>query len=124
MTATLDPRNGMLIGFTRKESGWADPMESTLKKNSRVGFHLMVTSRSISTPPVSPQEGDTYIVSSGGTGDWSGLDDSVVVYAPGETSFDWDSYLPRKGWLAFIDDEEVLSCFKDDSNGWSPGLSI
>lgn len=124
MTATLDPRNGLLVEFTRGGSNWANDMENTLKKITRIGFHLMVTSRSLNSPPANVSEGDTYIVAPGGSDEWNNLDNQVVVYTIGENSNDWQAYPPRKGWLAFIDDEEVLSCFKDDSNGWSPGVSI
>lgn len=124
MPASQDPRNGIWFGFDLGEQDWNEKMNDNLRLLSRVGFHLMVTSRSLQSPPGDVSSGDTYIVAVGGSGEWNGLDNQVVVYAPGEASNDWIEYVPRKGWMAFIDDEEVISVFKDDSNGWSPGVAI
>lgn len=62
---------------------------------------LSVLSRSISTPPVSPLEGDRYIVGSSATGDWTGEDDTVAVYLNGA----WVFLEPQAGWVAWVEDE-------------------
>lgn len=46
-----------------------------------------VLDRDLSTPPGSPTEGDAYIVASGGTGAWSGEDDSIAFYFGGIWNF-------------------------------------
>lgn len=43
-------------------------------------YGYAVISRVLTAPPGSPTQGDAYIVASGATGDWSGLDNKVVVY--------------------------------------------
>ena len=40
-----------------------------------------------STPPVSPTEGDRYIVGTSATGDWTGYDDYIAEYASGAWVF-------------------------------------
>ena len=39
--------------------------------------------KDLATPPVSPTEGDVYIVASGGTGSWAGHDGEMAYYAGG-----------------------------------------
>jgi hypothetical protein len=64
---------------------------------------LAVLSRSLSTPPSSPLEGDRYIVGSSGTGDWTGEDDTVAVYLNGT----WVFLEPHAGWVAWVEDESA-----------------
>lgn len=65
---------------------------------------LVLCSRSVSTPPASPGEGDCYAVPTGANGDWSGQGGKVAVFASGG----WDFVVPLRGWRAFIDDEGQL----------------
>lgn len=46
-----------------------------------------VIDRDLTAPPGSPSEGDAYIVASGGTGAWSGQDDSIAFYFGGVWNF-------------------------------------
>jgi Protein of unknown function (DUF2793) len=67
-----------------------------------------VIDKDLTTPPVSPSEGDCYIVAAIGTGDWSGWDNRIARYIDGE----WRSYLPGagdgEGWLVYVQDEASL----------------
>lgn len=62
---------------------------------------LSVRSRLSNTPPVSPMEGDRYIVGSNATGAWTGEDDTVAVYLNGY----WVFLEPQAGWVAWVEDE-------------------
>lgn len=62
-----------------------------------------VLSRSQTTPPGSPTNGDAYIVASGGAGDWLGLDDALVVFDGSA----WAAFTPKPGWIAFVQDEDL-----------------
>lgn len=76
---------------------------------------LIVLDRDLSTPPVSPDDGDRYIVADGGTGDWAGHDGEVALY----TGAGWLFLVPRTGWLAFVDDENIYAKYTSDSPaGW------
>ncbi|MBY6055374.1 DUF2793 domain-containing protein [Leisingera daeponensis] len=44
---------------------------------------MAVTNATTSAPPGSPTAGDCYIVASGGSGDWSGWDGDLAMYADG-----------------------------------------
>ncbi len=78
---------------------------------------LAVLSRSLSTPPASPAEGDRYIVKAVGTGAFAGKDNQLAQFSGGG----WLFYPPQLGWLAFIADEGVLVAW--DGNAWVAAVS-
>jgi len=62
--------------------------------------HLSVISAGLTAPPVSPTEGDRYIIATGGTGAtgaWAGWDASVAQFSGGA----WLRLIPQTGWLAW-----------------------
>ena len=65
---------------------------------------LAVASRTVETPPDSPQPGDRYIVPVGATGAWAGHADAIAAWQDG----DWMFYAARSGWLAYALDENAL----------------
>jgi hypothetical protein len=73
---------------------------------------LSVKDRNLTTPPVSPINGDRYLVASGGSGDWSGWDGHIAAYQDNS----WSEYIPKEGWLLWIDDENSL--FVYDGSAW------
>ena len=76
---------------------------------------LSVLDKDLTAPPVSPAEGDCYIVAASATGAWIGWDNRVARYIDGE----WRSYLPGAGsgagWLAYVIDEATLYSFNGTS---------
>lgn len=118
MPASTEPRSGLLYGWDLGENNWNAEMDSNLISIGRFAFHLSVLNRSLSTPPASPSTGDTYIVANSPTNDWAGRQNSIAVWDGSA----WQFGDPRLGWVAYIEDEEVLSVFK--SGGWSSGVSI
>ena len=58
---------------------------------------LAVLTRTLTTPPATPAEGDRHIVPTGPTG-WGGPAGSVAVYAQGA----WTLHTPRPGWQAHV----------------------
>lgn len=65
---------------------------------------ISVIDRDLTAPPGTPVEGDRYIVSSGATGVWAGMDGRVAAYQDNA----WIYYIPRTGWLAWVADEGLL----------------
>lgn len=65
---------------------------------------LAVISAALTVPPVSPTEGDRYIVGSAATGAWSGKDLNVAYYASGV----WQFAVPREGWQCYNTATDVL----------------
>jgi hypothetical protein len=73
---------------------------------------LAVLDRTRKAPPASPADGDRHIVAPGATGAWTGWDRGVAYRVGGG----WMRLVPRKGWLAWVTDEEVLLVF--DGAAW------
>lgn len=121
MPASTEPRSGLKYGWPTGENGWGTEMDANLLLLGRVGVHLSVRDRDITDPTtLTPADGDTHIVAASAINDWAGHDGKVAVYDAGTTS--WVFYAPRVGWVAYIEDEEVLSAYK--AAGWSAGVAI
>ena len=60
-----------------------------------------VASRSLATPPASPNAGDAYIVAASPTGDWTGKSGSIAAWQDGA----WTFYAPSPGWCVWVIDE-------------------
>lgn len=116
MPSTTEPRSSLKYGWPLGESGWNVDMDANLLRLGRFGFHLSVKDRDLSTPPGSPSAGDCYIVGPSPTGGWAGQVNSVAVWSGAA----WVFGVPRAGWTAYIEDEEVLSVYK---SSWSAGVS-
>lgn len=68
-----------------------------------VGVQLIIQSRTTSTAPGSPAEGDCYIVPSGGTGWASGsVADDLNFWSNG-----WQRLTPHSGWRGRVLDENI-----------------
>lgn len=118
MPASIEPRGGLSWGWDLGESGWKDGMDANLLRLGRFGFHLSVKDRDLTSPPSTPTAGDTYIVGADATDAWAEHDGEVAVWDGAE----WAFGVPRLGWVAYIEDEEVLSAYK--AGGWSAGVAI
>ncbi|NBZ88132.1 DUF2793 domain-containing protein [Stagnihabitans tardus] len=70
-------------------------------------------SRFLTSPPVAPVAGDSYIVGAGASGDWTGEDNSVAVY---NGSF-WDFYEPKTGWRVWVQGEGAEAVY--DGTDWT-----
>ncbi len=65
---------------------------------------LSVIDRDLTASPVSPADGDRYIVGSGATGDWVGWDLNIALWNDGA----WLRLPPRIGWRTWVEDEALL----------------
>lgn len=92
-----------------------------------------VKSRIVATPPVSPADGDAYIVPASPTGAWVGQTGKIATYslvianadtnvkAPG-----WEFYTPKAGW--FIYSEADSGFYSYSGSAWAaltmPGVEL
>ena len=77
----------------------------------------VVKSRTTTTPPASPIEGDTYIAAPSSTGAWAGKDGKFAAWLSGA----WSFRTPANGWLAYVVDlAEIAVC---QSGAWSALVS-
>ena len=72
---------------------------------------ISIKDRDLAAPPASPVEGRRYIVAAGATGAWSGRALDIAAYQDGA----WIFYDPSPGWLAYIEDEAILTVFTGSS---------
>lgn len=63
-----------------------------------------VADRDLTAPPVSPAEGQRWIVKPTATGDWAGHNNAVALWDGGA----WNFYVPKAGWLVYVLDEGAL----------------
>jgi len=110
---------GLISGWGYRESGWGPDMNGNLELLDAV-VHLAVIDRTTTAPPASPAAGDRYIVGAGATGVWAGHDGEIAVW----DGSSWGYYIPQIGWLAYIQAEGKLSCYKGTTVGWSAGIAI
>jgi len=77
---------------------------------------LAVLDRDLAAPPVSPAEGQRWIVKTGATGAWSSHDNRIAAWQDGA----WQFSTPAAGWVAYVADEEILVAW--DGSAWvAPG---
>jgi len=119
MPASTEPNSGIKYGWSQGESGWGSDMDANLLAIGRVLGQLSIIDRDLTAPPGTPTAGDRYIVGPSATGAWAGQDDAVAVWDGAA----WVFYPPAEGWLAYIQDEQVLSAYKV-ATGWSAGVTI
>jgi len=62
-----------------------------------------IIDKDLSTPPTSPNEGDTYIVNTTATGDWLNQEGKIAFYNNG-----WRFIAPKEGFTVWINDENLL----------------
>lgn len=117
MPAITEPRTGMSYGWNLGENNWNTAMDDNILFLGRFGSQLSVKDRDLTAPPGSPVNGDTYIVGPAPTGAWVGKANQVAVWDGSA----WVFGVPRLGWLAYIEDEQVISVYKA---AWSAGLAI
>ncbi len=76
-------------------------------------LHLAVSSRAENAPPVSPSEGERWIVGPLPTGDWLGHAGEIAIFQNGG----WAFAAPVEGMIARISAEEAA--FLHDGSGWT-----
>lgn len=74
---------------------------------------LAVISRTVATPPVSPLEGNRYLIAASPTGAWAGHAGEVAFFYGGT----WQFATPKTGWRVFVQAEAALLVF--DGSNWS-----
>lgn len=71
---------------------------------------IKITDR-LTAAPLSPTAGARYIVNGSPTGTWSTLGFAQHDIAEADGNGSWIKYTPATGWMAWIDDEDVVSVF-------------
>jgi len=83
-------------------------------------WQLPVLDKDLSAPPVSPDEGDRYIVGPTATGDWSGHENDIAWF----DGVDWQFDTPVIGWVAMVEDESDGKSYKFTGSVWDSSGEI
>ncbi|MFK7902301.1 MAG: DUF2793 domain-containing protein, partial [Nitratireductor sp.] len=73
---------------------------------------ISALSRSISQPPLEPEEGVRYIVGENAQGEWQGHEEKLAIFQDAV----WQFLVPKVGWLVWVQDDEELLVNTD--TGW------
>lgn len=74
--------------------------------------HLAVISRALAAPPVSPADGDRYLVAASATSDWLGHPGHIAFREAGA----WRFAIPKAGWRLWVVAESLFLLF--DGTVW------
>lgn len=69
--------------------------------------HLAVISRALAAPPISPADGDRYLVAVSATGDWLGHSGHIAFREAGA----WRFAIPKAGWRLWVAAESLFLLF-------------
>lgn len=101
MVAIVHPNNSALsYGWQFGEPNWNIGNDVTLKMIGTL-LGCQVLDRDLTVPPVSPTDGDRYIVAPGSVGAWLGQDNAIAIQIGGA----WEFYGPLAGLPVSVVDE-------------------
>ena len=106
MASQIGPNLNLNHTWLLNEDGWNIGMDENLIKLDTI-VHLSVKSKSISIPPISPTNGDRYIIASNPINVWSNYENYITVYINNT----WKMYNPRIGFIVYIEDLNKLNIF-------------
>lgn len=80
--------------------------------------HLSVIDDALAAPPVSPADGDRYIVAASPTGAWTGQAGKIAAWQDGA----WAFYAPKTGWRCYI--VSKTSVYVYSGSAWASIVSV
>src|SRR5690606_8120560 len=119
MVEKTAPNLGTKYGYDTGESGWGPGYSTNMLRFDTLG-HLAVISASETAPPVSPTDGDRYIVGASATGDWAAHDGEVALWLDDDSA--WHFYPAEAGWRAWAADVERFMAY--DGTRWAPERGV
>lgn len=107
MTVTVGPNLGVMVNGASGEAHYAQLMAFMRMVDGAVMPHAK--SWTTIVQPVSPTDGDVYIVPVGATGtNWAGQDKKFARWSTVQAA--WEFYTPKTGWEILVEDQK-------DANG-------
>ena len=104
---------GMTYWFVCDGAGWSIDSSVPPKIGGPLPY-FTVTDR-LAAPPVSPVGGQRYIINSTPTGVWLTLGFAEDDIAESDGNGSWLKYTPGNGWLAWVEDEDLITSYHDGS---------
>lgn len=113
MTISYGPKLNLLVDGAQGEEHY-EPLMKLLRALDAL-VQCTAVSSSEGTPPGSPADGTVYVLPDTGLTDaWVGHPSEIARWSSKEGM--WEFYVPRSGWLAYIEDESLHKKF--DSGAW------
>ena len=119
MAVLTDPRNGLSYNWALGDNNWHTLVNTNFKKIG-TALHLSAKDRHLAVPPVTPADGDAYIVAGGATGTWVGHTNHVAVWIAQESA--WYFLTPIKGYQAWVEDEAFMAVW--NGSAWVPSQPV
>lgn len=107
MAAITLPNIGLKAGYPEGDNTWGADMNRNLRILDALA-NMRVLDKDLTTPPVSPTAGETYIVATGATGAWAGQDAKLAIWEVGDDLVTpaWFFVTPKSGWRTYVVDED------------------
>ena len=112
MTAKYGPNTGLLESMAQGGQ-WTSDMHVALRGHDFL-LQPVVKSLSLTIPPVTPSDGDAYVVATGGSGAWSGHDTNIARWTT--TTNAWEFLVPKSGWIITYAGSEYMF----NGTAWAP----
>lgn len=124
MALTFGPKLGLLIDGALGEEHYDELMAQWRALDALI--QSSVIDISLTAPPASPLDGDTYVVASVATGAWAGQETKIARWSTVLTA--WEFYTPKEGWRVYNIDDGAHYLFDGtswaiDSSGGDSGVS-
>lgn len=76
----------------------------------------------VDNAPITPAQGDVYLLGSAPTGDWNGQAHAIAAY----DGVGWRFVTPRTGWRAFVESSAAALCILTARTGsrWRPPVAV
>jgi len=98
-----------LIAYNGSDNTWIVNEASDVNSinNNDTTWLNPVISKTLMTPPASPNVGDRYIIPSGANGNWAGQDNNIAEW----NSWCWEFTNHQKGFVLYVNDEnKIYAC--------------
>lgn len=119
MAAYQEVKAGLWTGYSSGDSGWTNQMNENFLTIGAL-LQIGVKDRDLTSPPVTPADGDCYIPAASATGAWVGKSGQLAVYRVLTAS--WQFYVPKDGYLTVILDESKLVA--RIGGVWTAGIAL
>lgn len=120
MSTSNGPKINTAVNITQGTTPYGDAMRGVLRM-LQVLVQANVINQTLTIPPGSPTNGDSYVVAVGATGSWVGQDKNVAYWTtddPNLPSGKWEFYVPQTGWQIY--DVSMNVGFKFNGTSWVP----
>ena len=106
---SIDQTPNIAMDILNPDQGSGDVTNTQQVYVSDTLIMLLIKDIDLTAPPGGEADGDRYVVASGGTGVWLGLDGKIVTYR--DATGQWQVDLLKKGYFAWIEDDTLPKVF-------------